>query len=165
MNLTYIADVPDEPRQAKLEYENIRVPTQKSASGLKCYYSGAESKQMDPSNRWVNVPPALLSDPYFSPKGPFELPPSSLVPPSSSLMKAELDEKGPIAMDTEMVEGDGGDEKRTDRLRLAGSGRVKRVLNGVVESQNVPVALEFAVNKIAAAREVAHTLKCRQEVG
>ena len=145
-----------------------------SRSNVRCYFSGAESKYIDASAKWVAVPDVMLSPPVYNPLGPFiisvEAEAESI---GEEMIKEEKVERGasedniPISTATAgtcvSTEKERESDKRSTRVRVSNLlTQVKEKERSLVRQQ--PVALESAVLKIAAARERAFLQRKKQEV-
>jgi hypothetical protein len=143
MSYNTIMDIPNEP-SAPMPLESVKVT---SRMNVKCHFSGAESKYIDISAKWVKVPDILLLPPIR----PVREDGDDQV--EDSLISGSSSSSGSAASTTE------------------GEKRIMRVRNTMITNKSSikyatgdhPVALETAVLKIAAAREYSYVQKKAQQ--
>ena len=145
---------------------------------VQCHLTGADSKYVDSSAKWVSVPEVMLSPPVYNPLGAFEqcegLVDRSKEERSEGRVKEERGDRSmsvdeptssssassslTIENQKENKENEKG-EKRSSRVRQATQAQSSRSRH-----TDHPVALEMALLKVAAASETAFRLRQKHEV-
>ena len=130
-----------------------------SRSSVRCHLSGAEAKYVDASAKWVAVPEMLLSPPTlksYEPPVPVPVPDAETEAVGDSdglkpITKEEIDACDDVPADSKEKEKEG--DKRT-RVRQPSQIQKERIIAAATRPADQLVALESAVLKVAAAREV-----------
>jgi hypothetical protein len=147
MNYNSIEDIPNEP-SAPMPLESVKVT---SRVNVKCYFSGAESKYIDISAKWVKVPDILL------------------LPPMRPVREDGDDQVDDFKVEDSLISGSSSSSSAASTTE--GEKRIMRVRNTIMTNKSSvknatgdhPVALETAVLKIAAAREYSYAQKKVQQ--
>ena len=128
---------------------------------MRCHLSGAEAKYVDASAKWVAVPEMLLSPPAlrsFEPPVPVTVHDAEAEAVVDSdgvkpVTKEEIDACEDAPTDSKEREKEKEGDKRT-RVRQPSQIQKERTIATATRPADQPVALESAVLKVAAAREV-----------